>query len=148
MATGTIKSVIPRSDIVDNLTTNDSTKVLSAAQGNALSEHIGKNNVKTLTPGTNVSSYENATIATENPYSKIAFVNLYLTASASIGAGNVLCSGLPIPAKVVFAMAADYDGNNTYTTVPCYVNTSGYFVSRATFTNGHTLLVTMVYLIA
>ena len=38
MASGTIKSVVPRSDIVDNLTTNDSTKVLSAAQGKALAD--------------------------------------------------------------------------------------------------------------
>ena len=38
MASGTIKSVVPRSDIVNNLTTNDSTKVLSAAQGKALKD--------------------------------------------------------------------------------------------------------------
>lgn len=41
MASGTIKSVVPRSDIVNNLTTNDSTKVLSAAQGKVLNEQIG-----------------------------------------------------------------------------------------------------------
>ena len=40
MASGTIKSVVPRSDIVNNLTTNDSTKVLSAAQGKALYDKI------------------------------------------------------------------------------------------------------------
>ena len=40
MANGTIKAVVGRSDIVNNLTTNDSTKVLSAAQGKALSDQI------------------------------------------------------------------------------------------------------------
>lgn len=40
MAGGTIKSIVPRSDIVNNLTTNDSTKVLSAAQGYELNIKI------------------------------------------------------------------------------------------------------------
>lgn len=40
MASGTIKAVIPKSDIVNNLTTNDSTKVLSAAQGYALNSKL------------------------------------------------------------------------------------------------------------
>jgi hypothetical protein len=42
MASGTIKAVVPKSDIVDNLTTNDSTKVLSAAQGYSLSNQMAK----------------------------------------------------------------------------------------------------------
>jgi len=42
MASGTIKAVVPKSDIVDNLTTNDSTKVLSAAQGYSLNGKLGK----------------------------------------------------------------------------------------------------------
>lgn len=41
MASGTIKAVVGRSDIVNNLTTNDSTKVLSAAQGKTLNSKIG-----------------------------------------------------------------------------------------------------------
>ena len=40
MASGTIKAVVPKSDIVDNLTTNDGTKVLSAAQGYALNGNL------------------------------------------------------------------------------------------------------------
>ena len=40
MASGTIKAVVGRSDIVNNLTTNDSTKVLSAAQGYALNNKL------------------------------------------------------------------------------------------------------------
>ncbi len=40
MASGTIKAVVGRSDIVDNLTTNDDTKVLSAKQGKILSDQI------------------------------------------------------------------------------------------------------------
>ena len=40
MASGTIKAVVGREDIVDNLTTNDGTKVLSAKQGKVLSDQI------------------------------------------------------------------------------------------------------------
>jgi len=47
MASGTIKAYVPRSDIADNLTTNDSTKVLSAKQGYTL-----KNSLTTLDNGT------------------------------------------------------------------------------------------------
>ena len=54
MASGTIKSVVPRSDIVNNLTTNDSTKVLSAAQGKAL-----KDNADAITYGSNIPSNSN-----------------------------------------------------------------------------------------
>ena len=40
MASGTIKAVVSRADVVDNLTTNDATKVLSAKQGKTLSDQI------------------------------------------------------------------------------------------------------------
>lgn len=43
MASGTIKAVVAKSDIADNLTTNDSTKVLSAKQGKLLNDHIANN---------------------------------------------------------------------------------------------------------
>ena len=40
MASGTIKAVVAKGDIADNLTTDDSTKVLSAKQGKLLNDHI------------------------------------------------------------------------------------------------------------
>jgi len=54
MASGTIKAVVPKSDIVNNLTTNDSTKVLSAAQGKALSDQIA--NIPVIQNGTRTAS--------------------------------------------------------------------------------------------
>ena len=51
MASGTIKAVVSKSDIVDNLTTNDSTKVLSAAQGYSLNSNLANlvtNNTQSL----------------------------------------------------------------------------------------------------
>jgi hypothetical protein len=42
LTTGTASSTyIPKTDIVDNLTTNDNTKVLSAKQGKVLKDLIG-----------------------------------------------------------------------------------------------------------
>lgn len=49
MATGTIKAVVSKSDVVNNLTTNDSTKVLSAAQGKALNDKIATYSIGTNT---------------------------------------------------------------------------------------------------
>lgn len=57
MASGSIKAVVPKSDIVDNLTTNDSTKVLSAAQGYALN---GKFGVTTLANGSKSMTLSNS----------------------------------------------------------------------------------------
>ena len=49
MASGTIKAVIASSDIVDNLTTNDATKVLSAKQGKVLNDQIANTQTVTVT---------------------------------------------------------------------------------------------------
>ena len=66
MASGTIKAVVGRSDIVNNLTTNDSTKVLSAAQGKALSDQI--TNLLYETPAITISP---------NSYTEIDYPNGY-----------------------------------------------------------------------
>ena len=65
MASGTIKAVIGRSDIVNNLTTNDSTKVLSAAQGYALNSKVAHYGEQYIT---NVSSSNIGSITDTGTY--------------------------------------------------------------------------------
>lgn len=122
MATGTIKSVIPRSDIVDNLTTNDSTKVLSAAQGKALSEQLGTLSNLTTTAKT----------------SAVAAINELNSTKASRAEANKVykstvgfADAIGIPASTSMAAAWDAkirDKINTFTdnqTVPFIFSNGG-----------------------
>ena len=64
MASGTIKAVVPKSDIVNDLNTNDSTKVLSAAQGYSLSNQIAKYGNLEITTKNGGGSENNVTLDT------------------------------------------------------------------------------------
>lgn len=96
MASGTIKAVVPKSDIVNDLTTNDSTKVLSAAQGYALNSKIA-NAVSTYT----LSSGTTAT-----------YTNIKLGALFFVARADYMYSGMIDPTGDITGLVTRNFGNN------------------------------------
>ena len=119
MASGTIKAVVAKSDIVNDLTTNDSTKVLSAAQGYALSNQIGTLNNK----------IENIEIDT-----------LHVSDSINVPANGLASAQFSIPGKSGYSLAGCLlmCSNNYITTGFAKVSGSYYY----TLANGYTSALT------
>ena len=93
MASGTIKAVVPKSDIVDNLTTNDGTKVLSAAQGYALNSKL-TSEILNVYPATvpNMTANYRSVVRTGN----VVTISINLVFSAATSGYVTVYSGLPI----------------------------------------------------
>ena len=127
MASGTIKAVVPKSDIVDNLTTNDGTKVLSAAQGYALNGKckFGKYSSVTLpfeatTDGflylwLNPSSVSGA-------YARVAFTSDNATISGGLNAkaGDGVSLFIPVPKGCYVSQSALSNGSLTARFCPVF----------------------------
>ena len=121
MASGTIKSVVPRSDIINNLTTNDSTKVLSAAQGYALNNKTIQNTESFSSLSTFKTFLANMTVG------KAVDIITSSEVSTAIAGSTYICSGIATKIDSSFVDISWVRGDSA-------VGSTRYKISSQTFT--------------
>jgi len=131
-------------DLVNNLTTNDPTKALSAAQGYALNGNIADWESVTLTPATNVTIYNTSKVKKNNML-KLVSAGLYLPVSANIAMGSTLISGFPISDGNANFEAVNYKSDTSKAPCAVYIDSSGKLITRESIYSGDTIMLTAVY---
>lgn len=130
------ESALHATDIVDNLTSTDATKVLSAKQGKALNDSIGNltSFVSTArhTDCTNWNSgisFVNSSYFNLYKHGKIVFLSSYINIAANISGYALLCnlpSGYAPYFEVEIPLVRYASGTIEY----AYLSTNGAFYSR------------------